>query len=122
MLILSHLPSSLILSSLLFLCVDLQSRALFARGAELVARAAPVETPEIEILELTPDNFKQTVSDGFWFIEHFSPFCHHCRQFAPTWKTLVQDALTEIPHVKLATVNCAVHGGQSKVSMGECDC
>ncbi|KAF8719074.1 hypothetical protein AX14_011491 [Amanita brunnescens Koide BX004] len=107
MYILSHLPSSLIVSSFLFLCSNLQSGA---RGAELVARAAPIETPEIKILELNPDTFKQTIADGFWFIEHFSPFCHHCRKFASIWKTLTHDALTEIPHVKLATVNCAVHG------------
>lgn len=106
MYILSHLPSSLIVSAFLSLCFNLH---FGASSAELVARAAPVETPEI--LELSPDTFKQTISDGYWFIEHYSPSCHHCRKFAPTWKILVHDALSEIPHVKLATVNCAMYGG-----------
>ena len=82
-------------------------------------RAAPAEPKQPDttsILELSPETFKQTLSEGYWFIEHFSPFCAHCRKFAPTWEKLVLEAKTEIPNVKLAVVNCAVHGGESRLS------
>lgn len=47
------------------------------------------------------------------FIEHFSPYCGHCRRFAPTWELLVEHYTSqEDPGVQLAQVNCAIHGGQ----------
>lgn len=45
------------------------------------------------------------------FIEYFSPYCHHCRDFAPTWSKLVQETkgLAD-PGIQLAQVNCVVYG------------
>ncbi|KAF8189719.1 protein disulfide isomerase [Pholiota molesta] len=83
------LPFSLLTSSFL----------LFA------ATAVPVSSTE-----LTPDTFDATVGKGLWFIEHFSPYCGHCRDFKPTWDQLVAEAAEEIPDVKLATVNCITYG------------
>jgi thiol-disulfide isomerase/thioredoxin len=48
---------------------------------------------------------------GLRFVEHFSPYCHHCRQFAPTWDELVDDYAGSL--VNLAQVNCAIYGGMS---------
>ena len=46
------------------------------------------------------------------FIEHFSPYCHHCLNFAPTWTQLVEETEKKAdPGIRLAQVNCAVHGG-----------
>jgi thioredoxin domain-containing protein 5 len=64
-----------------------------------------------QLQELTPANFKDSTSNGLWFIEYFSPRCPHCRKFAPTWEKLVQECETEIPSVHLAQVNCAMYGG-----------
>jgi len=90
--ILAHLPHTLLVSSLAF-----------------AANALPVES--VELLVLTPENFKDTVSHGLWFIEHFSPYCGHCRRFAPTWESLVEDYGSQNdPGIRLAQVNCAVHG------------
>jgi len=60
---------------------------------------------------LTADNFKDTVSSGVWFVEHFSPFCHHCRAFAPTWTELVAtyEAMDD-PGIQFAQVDCVVSG------------
>ncbi|KIK54363.1 hypothetical protein GYMLUDRAFT_48733 [Collybiopsis luxurians FD-317 M1] len=74
----------------------------------LLCSALPVHSTE-----LTPDNFSDSISDGVWFIEHFSPYCGHCRAFAPTWEELVQknsEGGEDPTGIKLAQVNCAVHG------------
>ena len=45
------------------------------------------------------------------FVEHFSPYCHHCREFAPTWTKLAEDTQnTPDPGIHLAQVNCIVNG------------
>jgi len=74
----------------------------------LLGSAIPVHSTEF-----TPDNFKSTIASGIWFIEHFSPYCGHCRQFAPTWEELVKYNDEQTSNgIELAQVNCAVHGGE----------
>jgi protein disulfide-isomerase len=48
---------------------------------------------------------------GLRFVEHFSPYCHHCREFAPTWNELVDHYAGSL--INLAQVDCIVHGGTS---------
>jgi len=72
----------------------------------LAATGIPVSSTE-----LTADNFDQAVGKGLWFIEHFSPYCSHCRNFKPTWEQLIIEAKEEIPLVKMGTVDCVMHGG-----------
>ncbi|KAJ3865039.1 protein disulfide isomerase [Lentinula novae-zelandiae] len=74
----------------------------------IVCVALPVHSSE-----LTPENFKSSIASGVWLIEHFSPYCGHCRAFAPTWEELAErnkEGSAEATGVKLAQVNCAVHG------------
>ncbi|KAF8815825.1 protein disulfide isomerase [Phlegmacium glaucopus] len=71
----------------------------------LAVSALPVNT-----LDLTPETFGPTVKNGLWFVEHYSPHCHHCRSFKPTWDQLVVESKKEIPTVALATINCALYG------------
>ncbi|KAL3475839.1 thioredoxin-like protein [Aspergillus californicus] len=47
--------------------------------------------------ELTPDNFEETVKDGYWFIKQYSPTCPHCIAVAPTWQTLYEYYYTSDP-------------------------
>ncbi|KAF8960247.1 thioredoxin domain-containing 5 [Flammula alnicola] len=79
--------------------------SLLSSSFLLFASAVPVSSTE-----LTPDTFGPTVEKGLWFIEHFSPYCSHCTHFKPTWDKLVVEAGTEIPSVKLATINCITYG------------
>ncbi|KAH9927854.1 thioredoxin-domain-containing protein [Amylocystis lapponica] len=83
--------------------------SLLLASLALAVTAIPVESVELTVL--TPDNFQETISHGVWFIEHFSPYCRHCREFAPTWSQLVEDNQKSVdPGVQLAQVNCAVDG------------
>ncbi|KAL4241266.1 hypothetical protein ABKN59_000026 [Abortiporus biennis] len=79
--------------------------------SSLALAAAVPPAASVELTVLNPDNFEQTISKGVWFIEHFSPYCGHCRRFAPTWTQLVEHYEQQTdPGIKLAQVNCAVHG------------
>ncbi|CAL1709319.1 unnamed protein product [Somion occarium] len=84
---------------------------LLVTSLALAAAALPVESSSVELLVLTPDNFNETTSHGVWFIEYFSPYCRHCQKFAPTWTELAEEnQKSENPGIRLAQVNCAVHG------------
>ena len=72
---------------------------------------ASLALPTVRTAELTPDTFKESTAKGLWFVEHFSPHCSHCRNFAPTWDKLVVDMEKETPSVNLAQVNCMLYGG-----------
>ncbi|KAH9065077.1 thioredoxin-domain-containing protein [Lactarius deliciosus] len=63
-----------------------------------LAVALPVQSAEPKLL--SPDTFGETVASGYWFVEHFSPYCHHCREFASTW-----DALDCVVNGDLCTKN-----------------
>ncbi|KAI0337496.1 thioredoxin-domain-containing protein [Trametopsis cervina] len=91
---------------------------LLLLALSLTATAAPA-SPEstVELTVLTPDNFQETISTGVWFIEHFSPYCGHCRKFAPTWEQLVEETQKENdPGIHLAQVNCIIHGDLCKAN------
>ncbi|KAA8650571.1 hypothetical protein EYZ11_003548 [Aspergillus tanneri] len=54
-----------------------------------------IEVPQMT--ELTPDTFKETIKDGYWFIKNFSPACPHCQKIAPAWQTLYELYYTSDP-------------------------
>ncbi|KAF7433548.1 hypothetical protein PC9H_005506 [Pleurotus ostreatus] len=77
----------------------------------LIATLAFTAALPIKAALLTPDNFNDTVAKGVWLIEHFSPYCHHCRDFAPTWERLAKDVESNPnPGIHLAQVDCAAYG------------
>ncbi|KAK4499380.1 hypothetical protein PRZ48_009894 [Zasmidium cellare] len=47
--------------------------------------------------ELQGDSLDEDIKDGYWFVEFFSPYCHHCTAFAPTWQTLYEFYYTSEP-------------------------
>jgi protein disulfide-isomerase len=105
----------------------------------LLVHSAPAQLDSEEQptdgVQLDPDNFRELTSEGTWcvislfakrahgphiptrFVEFFSPYCSHCRHFAPTWKELVAEVY-KIPNsqLKMGQMNCAVHGGASLAS------
>ncbi|KAK6334860.1 hypothetical protein TWF718_010305 [Orbilia javanica] len=87
-----------------------------------------VDTTVPELKELTPENFKETIKSGYWFIKHYSPYCRHCIVAGPVWQTLYEfylksspaspssphpvspPSFTETYDWHFANVNCASYG------------
>lgn len=49
------------------------------------------------ITELSGTTFAKDIANGNWLVEFFSPYCHHCKAFAPTWQTLHEFYYTSDP-------------------------
>lgn len=54
-----------------------------------------MEVPPMK--ELTGDGFDEETKNGYWFVKHYSPYCHHCKAIAPTWQTLYEFYYTSKP-------------------------
>ena len=54
------------------------------------------------VVELTKDNFEQTINDNdFIIVDYWAPWCGPCRSFAPTFEKVSE----EFPNVVFAKVN-----------------
>ena len=54
-----------------------------------------IEVPPMK--ELTGESFDAETKHGYWFVKHYSPYCHHCKAIAPTWQTLYEFYYTSKP-------------------------
>ncbi|KAI8338450.1 thioredoxin-like protein [Chlamydoabsidia padenii] len=63
-------------------------------------------------VEMDKEMFDSMTKKGFWFVEHFSPYCGHCIAFAPTWKelTLEEAGLAKTHDIHFGTIDCSVKG------------
>jgi protein disulfide-isomerase len=59
------------------------------------------------ITELTGSTFEELTAHGYWLVEWFSPYCHHCQAFAPTWQTLYEYYYTQEPVPQASNANSA---------------
>ncbi|SCZ97875.1 BZ3501_MvSof-1269-A2-R1_Chr7-2g09346 [Microbotryum saponariae] len=73
--------------------------------------AAPITPMEMAGESLTAETWN-TVNNGTWLVEHYSPYCHHCRSFAPKWKELydLKRVPTTSQNFYFAQVDCAANG------------
>lgn len=87
-------------------------RLLWTTLAALVFQVAHAVT----IPELSSSDFETTTSQGVWFVEFFSPYCPHCRAFAPTWQQLADEheALASTRDFHFAKVDCTLSGDVCK--------
>ena len=55
-------------------------------------------TKHDKVVRLDADTFEDvTESDALWLVEFFAPWCGHCQQLAPEWKTAAAQLADEIP-------------------------
>lgn len=50
-----------------------------------------------ELLSIDGEHLADTIQNGYWLVEFFSPYCGHCKTFAPTWQTLYEFYYTQDP-------------------------
>ncbi|GAA5881113.1 hypothetical protein JCM3774_000876 [Rhodotorula dairenensis] len=85
--------------------------ALLAASTAVTVTAAPIVATAGS--QLTAKDWDQNVQrGGTWLVEHYSPYCSHCKTFAPTWKELVdtyRDA-AGAHDFHFAQVDCAANG------------
>jgi thioredoxin 1 len=56
----------------------------------------------VAVVELTKDNFEQTVTENdFVIVDYWAPWCGPCRSFAPTYEKVSE----EFPNIVFAKVN-----------------
>ncbi|ORZ17800.1 thioredoxin-like protein [Absidia repens] len=65
-----------------------------------------------ENVEMNKEMFDSLTSSGIWFVEHFSPYCHFCIAFAPTWKELTEEetGLATTHDIHFGSIDCSVQG------------
>jgi len=54
-----------------------------------------VEVPPFK--KFTARTFEEGTKQGYWLIEYYSPYCPHCKKFAPLWQTLYEFYYTSKP-------------------------
>lgn len=45
-----------------------------------------------------------------WWIKFYSPYCHHCKAFEPTWKTIYKKLNNTYEELNFASINCVSQG------------
>jgi protein disulfide-isomerase A6 len=68
----------------------------------------PKQGSAADVIELTDSNFEEMItgSDEMWLVEFFAPWCGHCKNLEPHWRSAAAELKGK---VKMATVDATVH-------------
>ncbi|KAK9457699.1 thioredoxin-like protein [Dipodascopsis uninucleata] len=100
--------SKIVLMWMLLLAIVSEVHAAGDVDAETTSTEATVAVTE----DLGPANFKSSVEHGTWWVKFFSPYCPHCKSFAPLWSKTAADLYEEATAADFhfANVDCSAHG------------
>lgn len=105
----SHSHSPLIQLALIIM-FDLDRFILFL-SVFLLQSLQPLSIQLHAGVQLNEDSFDSAIQHGLWFIESYSPFCPHCKRFAPTWIDLVDKMKpSEIDGLNMGQIDCIAQG------------
>ncbi|KAK0540474.1 hypothetical protein OC835_000641 [Tilletia horrida] len=84
-----------------------------AAGVGVVgARAPGFMSSTVPGLHLNSKTFQPSTHAGAWLVEFYSPYCHHCQKFAPTWEDVSKMSahLADSSQFRFARVDCIAQG------------
>lgn len=82
-------------------------------AAAPLALAASKDGSEVPLPEyLTLDTFQEAIASKLLLVEFFSPYCHHCTAFAPTWEATYREFREEMERlgIQMRQVDCVSQG------------
>lgn len=68
------------------------------------------------LTELSGETIDKDIASGYYLVEFFSPYCHHCKAFAPTWQTLYEFYYTSTP-LAVSSANVGADSPDSSSSL-----
>ncbi|UTT93188.1 hypothetical protein NDA17_001053 [Ustilago hordei] len=76
------------------------------------ANAGPLLTYDDAVQSLTASNFTSSTETGMWFVEFYSLYCGHCKNFAPTFHDLAESSkhFEDSSNFHISRVNCIAQG------------
>ena len=90
---------------------------VFTTAAAFSTPVPVIEKSAVGSALLTGENFETVTARGTWLVEFYSPYCHHCRHFAPTWDQISEHVQKEAQEgsgptvgIGMAQVNCVTYG------------
>ncbi|KAF1982672.1 putative disulfide isomerase [Aulographum hederae CBS 113979] len=60
-------------------------------------KATTFNGQEVPPMQELGEGIEKAIQEGNWMIEFFSPYCGHCKAFAPTWQTFYEFYYTSNP-------------------------
>lgn len=73
----------------------IEQTATLTNGEDQYTIFNEVKVPPLR--DLNGSIVDEDLKDGYWFVKHYSPYCHHCKAVAPVWQTLYEFYYTSNP-------------------------
>lgn len=76
------------------------------REALTTEKPASEEKDKMQVLQLTGENFDDSIAQGVTFVKFYAPWCGHCQKLSPVWDQLAEKIHKSHKDIKIAKVDC----------------